>query len=182
MPAVPLDAVRVPQATLYGGVVSFGPRFTPLAVNRTPETPTLSGALALMVTVPEAVAPCAGAVCETTGGVTSTTGGVQVIVGESAPDITGGIHGGHGDDVRSAGEAEIRHHPVRRTNGSPAAAAVAVPAHLRDSNIVRCDPGSARLSANNPHVPPADRSFAFDRGSQPSLFMTTVIRPQPGSR
>ncbi len=47
-------------------------------LNCTPKTPTLSVALAEMVTVPESIAPEAGAVMETLGGTLSTvtlTGG-----------------------------------------------------------------------------------------------------------
>lgn len=68
---VPLAAVRVFQLIAYGGDVSGAPRFTPLSVNWTDVTPTLSEALADTVTVPLTVAPLAGAVRLTVGAVVS---------------------------------------------------------------------------------------------------------------
>src|SRR5690606_8587194 len=55
------------HAMAYGAVVSGAPRFTPLSVNCTETTPTLSDALTETVTVPLTVAPAAGAVKLTDG-------------------------------------------------------------------------------------------------------------------
>ena len=55
----------------YGEVVSSAPRFTPSSLNWTPETPTLSEAVAVMLTLPETSAPLAGDVRETVGRVVS---------------------------------------------------------------------------------------------------------------
>ena len=52
-------------------MVSSAPRFAPSSLNCTPATLTLSDAVAVTVTVPETVAPAAGAVIETVGGVVS---------------------------------------------------------------------------------------------------------------
>src|SRR5207253_1861605 len=66
-----LLAAVVSQASAYGAVVSSTPTFAPSRRNWTPTTPTLSDALALIVVVPETVAPPAGAVRLTVGGVVS---------------------------------------------------------------------------------------------------------------
>src|SRR3989344_8181071 len=55
----------------YGEVVSSAPTLAPSTLNCTPTTPTLSDALADRVTVPETVAPSAGAMRETVGLVVS---------------------------------------------------------------------------------------------------------------
>src|SRR3990167_8328475 len=68
---VPLVAVVEFQEMEYGEVVSSAPTLAPSTLNCTPTTPTLSDALAEMVTVPETVAPSAGAVRETVGLVVS---------------------------------------------------------------------------------------------------------------
>src|SRR3989344_1755065 len=65
MVCAPLVAVVEFHAIEYGAVVSSAPTFTPSTLNCTPTTPTLSDALADIVTVPETVAPSAGAVRET---------------------------------------------------------------------------------------------------------------------
>src|SRR5512145_954480 len=70
---LPFDAVVVFHDTLYGEVVSSVPRLAPFSVNRTPATPMLSFALADTVTVPDSVAPPAGAEIDTVGAVTSFT-------------------------------------------------------------------------------------------------------------
>ena len=69
----PLTAVVVFQDTEYGAaVVSSAPRLTPSSLNWTPTTPTLSDAVAEMVTVePETVAPAVGALMATVGGAVS---------------------------------------------------------------------------------------------------------------
>ena len=51
--------------------MSSAPSAAPSSRNCTPTTPTLSLAVAETVTVPETVAPLAGAVIDTVGGVTS---------------------------------------------------------------------------------------------------------------
>src|SRR5437879_13391865 len=56
---------------VYGALVTSAPRLTPSSLSCTPTTPTLSVALAETVTVPETVAPAAGAVIDTVGGVVS---------------------------------------------------------------------------------------------------------------
>src|SRR5437660_1467507 len=66
-----LVAVLVSHATAYGAAVSSVPRFAPSILNCTPTTPTLSDAVAVIVVVPETVAPLAGAVILTVGGVVS---------------------------------------------------------------------------------------------------------------
>src|SRR2546426_2492693 len=66
-----LLAVVVSHAIAYGAVVSSTPTLAPSRRNWTPTTPTLSDALALIVVVPETVAPPAGAVRLTVGGVVS---------------------------------------------------------------------------------------------------------------
>src|SRR2546426_887177 len=66
-----LLAVVVSHAIAYGAIVSSTPTLAPSRRNWTPTTPTLSDALALIVVVPETVAPFAGAVRLTVGGVVS---------------------------------------------------------------------------------------------------------------
>jgi hypothetical protein len=68
---VPFATVVVSQLIAYGAVVSAAPRFAPFSLNCTAVTPTLSLAVALTVTVPDTVAPLAGAVTDTVGGVVS---------------------------------------------------------------------------------------------------------------
>ena len=67
----PLTTDSVLKVTLYGALVSSGPRFAPSSLNCTPDTPTLSAALADTVNEPDTVAPLAGAVRETVGAVVS---------------------------------------------------------------------------------------------------------------
>ena len=64
---VPLETVVESQETEYGDDVSSEPMLFPSALNCTPETPTLSEAVAESVTVPETDAPLAGEVIETDG-------------------------------------------------------------------------------------------------------------------
>jgi hypothetical protein len=79
---VPLGTVILFQVVEYGDVVSSLPALLPSILNCTPETPTLSAALALRVTLaPETVAPALGAVRLTVGGVGSVGGGGGVGVG-----------------------------------------------------------------------------------------------------
>src|SRR5213594_2249901 len=68
-----LVAVVVFHERAYGAVVISAPRLAPSSLNWTPTTPTLSVALAETVSVPDTVAPPAGAVIETAGGVVSFT-------------------------------------------------------------------------------------------------------------
>jgi hypothetical protein len=68
------------QLTAYGAVVSGAPRFTPLSVNCTDATPTLSEALADTLIVPLTVAPDPGDVSETLGAEVSETALLTVIV------------------------------------------------------------------------------------------------------
>ncbi len=81
---VPFDAPTVFQEIAYGAAVSSAPRLAPSSRNCTPATPTLSEALAETVTVPETVAPAAGAVIETVGGTESGARVVALAVAESA--------------------------------------------------------------------------------------------------
>src|SRR5213594_2095020 len=74
-----LVAVVVFHERAYGAVVISAPRLAPSSLNWTPTTPTLSVALAETVSVPDTVAPLAGAVIETVGGVVSDGGGVTPI-------------------------------------------------------------------------------------------------------
>jgi len=67
----PLAAVVVSHVAVYGGVVTWTPRFAPSRMNWTPATPTLSVALAETVTLPVTVAPARGAVIAIVGGVVS---------------------------------------------------------------------------------------------------------------
>src|SRR5512146_1028177 len=68
----PLDALVVFQVTEYGEEVSSDPRLEPSSRNCTPETPTLSLAVADTVTEePETVALALGAVIDTVGAVVS---------------------------------------------------------------------------------------------------------------
>src|SRR5438093_6210998 len=71
----PLATVVVFQETEYGDAVSSAPRLAPSTRNCTPATPILSEAEALTVTVPDTVAPDAGALMLTEGGVVSGGGG-----------------------------------------------------------------------------------------------------------
>src|SRR5207249_2813765 len=66
-----LLAVVVFQESEYGAVVSSAPRFAPSSRNCTPTTPTLSDALAVIVVVPDTVAPELGAVIAVVGAVVS---------------------------------------------------------------------------------------------------------------
>src|SRR5207237_122816 len=70
---VALVAVVAAHERAYGAVITSAPRFAPSSLNCTPTTPTLSVALAETVTMPETVAPAAGAVIDTVGGVVSAT-------------------------------------------------------------------------------------------------------------
>ena len=67
----PLIAAVLFQATEYGAAVSSDPTFAPSTLNWTPATATLSEALAETVTLPDTVAPLAGAVMTTVGTVVS---------------------------------------------------------------------------------------------------------------
>src|SRR3989454_2930866 len=67
----PAEASAVFQLVAYGAVVTSAPRLAPSSMNCTPTTPTLSVALAEIVTVPATVAPLAGAVKQPAGGVLS---------------------------------------------------------------------------------------------------------------
>src|SRR5207253_918899 len=69
----PLLAVVVIQARVQRAAVISEPRLTPSSLNCTPTTLTLSEAMAETVTVPETVAPFAGAVIATVGVVVSAT-------------------------------------------------------------------------------------------------------------
>src|SRR5436309_3287960 len=66
-----LLVVDVSHSIVNGAAVSSVPRFAPSSRNWTPATPTLSAAVAVIVVVPETVAPFAGAVTLTVGGVVS---------------------------------------------------------------------------------------------------------------
>src|SRR2546426_379538 len=68
----PAEASAVFQLVAYGAVVTSAPRLAPSSMNCTPTTPTLSVALAEIVTVPAIVAPGAGEEMEMVGGVLST--------------------------------------------------------------------------------------------------------------
>jgi hypothetical protein len=72
----PLLTVPVFHETEYGVVVSRLPRLAPSSWNCTLATLTLSVAFAVTLTVPETVAPFAGAVTDTVGGVVS---GVELL-------------------------------------------------------------------------------------------------------
>ena len=67
----PLLAVEVFQEYAYGEVVSRLPALAPSSWNCTLATPTLSEAVAVTLTVPDTVAPLAGAVIDTVGAVVS---------------------------------------------------------------------------------------------------------------
>ncbi len=67
----PLGVLAEFQDIENGELVSSAPIFTPSRVNCTPNTPTLSVAVAVMLTVPDTVAAFAGAVILTTGAVES---------------------------------------------------------------------------------------------------------------
>src|SRR5207249_2962471 len=79
----PLPTVVVFQDTEYGDAVSSPPRLAPSTRNTTPATPTLSEAEALTVTVPDTVAPDAGALILTAGGVVSAFDTVMVTGSEA---------------------------------------------------------------------------------------------------
>src|SRR2546425_607820 len=68
---VPLRAVVLFQETVYGATVTSAPRLAPSSLNCTPPTPTLSEAIAEIVTTLDTVAPLSGDVIETSGGVAS---------------------------------------------------------------------------------------------------------------
>ncbi len=74
----PLVTEVVLQETEYGDVVSSAPTFTPSTLNCTPDTATLSEALAVIFTAPETVAEAAGDVTETVGGVVSPLSSVAL--------------------------------------------------------------------------------------------------------
>src|SRR5207247_10190350 len=63
----PSETVVVSQAREYGAAVSSAPTLTPSTLNCTPATPTLSLAVAVIVTVADSVEPPAGAVTVTDG-------------------------------------------------------------------------------------------------------------------
>src|SRR5262249_41419065 len=65
---VPFAAGAVSQLIEYGAAVSSGPSGLPSSWNCTPATPTLSDAPAARETVPDTVAPAAGAGIGTDGG------------------------------------------------------------------------------------------------------------------
>jgi hypothetical protein len=67
----PFEVVVVFQDVVYGVAVSSAPRLAPSSWNWTLATPTLSVALADTLTVPDTLAPLAGAVMEMVGGVVS---------------------------------------------------------------------------------------------------------------
>jgi hypothetical protein len=68
---VPLATDEEFHESEYGDAVTAEPVFVPSTVNRTLATATLSDAFAESVTVPDTVAPLAGAVIDTVGGVLS---------------------------------------------------------------------------------------------------------------
>ena len=67
----PLATVVVSHANEYGALVRSAPRFPPSSWNWTPTTPTLSAAVADVVTVPVTVVPEIGAVIDAVGGTRS---------------------------------------------------------------------------------------------------------------
>ena len=69
------DVSVVSHIVSNGALVSSAPMFAPSSRNCTPTTPMLSEASALTVTMPDTVAPPAGAVMVTVGGVVSAGGG-----------------------------------------------------------------------------------------------------------
>ena len=68
---LPLTTPVVFQPIEYGAVVTSEPMSVASTLKRTPATPTLSDALAVIVTLPDTTAPAAGAVIETVGAVVS---------------------------------------------------------------------------------------------------------------
>src|SRR5262252_901948 len=82
----PLLEAVVSTATENGALVSSAPSAIPSPKNCTPTTPTLSEAFADTVTVPETVAPFAGAVMFTAGGVVSG-GGPLLTVTVTAAEV-----------------------------------------------------------------------------------------------
>jgi hypothetical protein len=82
----PLLALVVSQDVAYGAVVLSAPRFAPSSWNCTLATPTLSDAFAVTLTVPETVAPVAGAVIDTVGvGAGGGGGGLVVLLPLTKP-------------------------------------------------------------------------------------------------
>src|SRR5688572_23235751 len=71
MMCVPSATTAVIQDVANGLDVSSAPTFTPSTLNCTPTTPTLSDAVAEIVTEPLTVAPSAGARSDTAGGTAS---------------------------------------------------------------------------------------------------------------
>jgi len=80
----PDEAAAAFHAALYGADVSADPMTAPSTRNVTEATPTLSAALAVIVTVFCTVAPFAGAVIATVGGVVSFTGGAVTVTVRAA--------------------------------------------------------------------------------------------------
>src|SRR5882672_824976 len=76
---MPFATVPVFHDTEYGALVSSASRLAPSSWNCTPATPTLSEALALTATVPDTVAPFAGAVRLAVGGVVSGGGALFTV-------------------------------------------------------------------------------------------------------
>ena len=70
---LPLANPDVFHTVLKGAVVSAAPRFAPSTLNCTPVTPTLSLAVAAIVTEPLTADPAAGEVIATLGGLWSRT-------------------------------------------------------------------------------------------------------------
>src|SRR5439155_864021 len=75
----PLAAPVVFQEIEYGAVVSSAPKLAPSILNCTPATPTLSAALAVIVTVAGTVWPFAGELMLTVGGVVSGGGALATV-------------------------------------------------------------------------------------------------------
>jgi len=75
----PLTELAVFHDVEYGEAVASVPRFRPSSLNCTPDTATLSEAMAEMVTVPEIVAPSAGLLSETEGSVVSAGDGAAAL-------------------------------------------------------------------------------------------------------
>jgi hypothetical protein len=85
----PLGTVKLSQEMEYGLDVSSEPTLLPSSLNWTPETPTLSEALALSVTLlPDMLAPAEGAVRLTVGGVGSGDAAITtVVVAVAVPSV-----------------------------------------------------------------------------------------------
>src|SRR5207302_579695 len=75
----PLAAPVVFQEIAYGAVVSSAPKLAPSILNCTPATPTLSAALAVIVTVAGTVWPFTGEMMLTVGGVVSGGGPLAIV-------------------------------------------------------------------------------------------------------